>query len=157
MPLEQWPYDLWDHVELFKVELLPGDGRIWLQTGLPFLAGLVDGFVNLFQLTAYGVRNDLRPQFIGFAQSDCIRMTRTAISPQGLVGYFRNVRAPHHNRHARGANGISHAVGPGHHSGHRANTHESDLLLLDKAHELLLVHWPGIAVNQKYLMFGRGQ
>src|SRR6266576_1097584 len=139
VPLQQWPHDLWDHVELFKVKLIPRDLRIRLQTGLAFFAGLVNRFVNLFQLTAHGVRNDLRPQFIGFSKSYRIRMTRTAIAAQGLVGHFRNVRSSHYDRHARGANGISHAVGPGHHSGHRANTNEPDLLLLDEAHELLLV------------------
>src|SRR5260370_28663148 len=106
MPLEQWPYDLWDHVELFKVELLPWDGRIRLQTGLSFFAGLVKGFVNLFQLTAHGVRDDLRPQFIGLSQSNCIRMTRTAISSQRLIGNFRNVRSSHDDRHPRGTNSI---------------------------------------------------
>src|SRR5260370_20467999 len=101
MPLEQWPYDLWDHVELFKVKLLPGDGRIRLQTGLSFFAGLVKGFVNLFQLTAHGVCDDLRPQFIGLSQSDGISMTQTALSPQSLVALFPDVSYSHHHPYTR--------------------------------------------------------
>src|SRR6266404_2555769 len=157
MPLQKRSRKLRNHVELFEVEFLPGNRWIGLQTGLAFFALLVNRCINLLQLTTNGVRDDLRPGFIGFSESDSISMAPAAISPQSLVGYFGNVRSSHDDWHAGGTNGISHAVGASHHPGHRTNTNQSDLLLNNEVYELMLVHWPGISVNQKHLMFGRSQ
>src|SRR5258706_12350771 len=98
MPLQKRPRNLRHHVELFKIEFLPRNRRIRLQTGFALFAGLVNRRVNLLQLTAGGIRYDLRPRFIGFTESYCISMTLTTITSQGLVWDLINVWPPHYSR-----------------------------------------------------------
>src|SRR5258706_12310599 len=104
MPLQQRSRDLGDHIELFEVESLPGNRWVRLQTGLAFFASLVNGGVNLLQLTADDIRDDPWPGFIGFTESDCISMAPATVSPQGLIGHFRNVRSSHYNWHTGDTN-----------------------------------------------------
>src|ERR1700682_4876102 len=121
VPLQKRPGNLWNHVELFEIKFLPKDRRIRLQTGLVFFAALVNGLVNLLQLTADGVRDDLRPGFIGFSESYRIRMAPATISSQCLVGHLRDMRSSHYDGHTRSTDGISHVIGASHHPGHRTN------------------------------------
>src|SRR6266404_3816970 len=156
MPLQKRPRNLRHHVELFKIEFLPRNRRIRLQTGFALFAGLVNRRVNLLQLTAGGIRYDLRPRFVGFTESYRISMTRATISSQGLVGNLSNVWSSHYYRNTRGTDGVSHAISSRHHSRHRANTNEANFFFNYKVYQLPFVHWPRIAIDQQYFMFSRG-
>ena len=147
MSFEEWSQYLWNHVELFQIELIPGNHGVRLQTRLSLFAGFVNGFINLLQLARRGIRDDLGPGFVGLTKRHGIRVTRTAVPTQSLVGHFRNVWASHHDWHTCGADSVGHAIGSGNHSGHRANANQPDLLLTYEVYQLLLVHWPRVAVN----------
>src|SRR5258708_848934 len=157
MPLQKWPQKLWKHVELFEIKPIPRNHRIRLQTGLSLFASLVNRLVNLFELTVSGIRDDLWPSLIGFTKSDGIRVARATVSTQGLIRHLRNVRSSHYNQNSRGPDGIGHAVGPSHHSGHSANPHKPDVFLAYEMYQLLFVHWPRVAIDQEHLMLWRGK
>ena len=128
-----------------------------LQRRLALFAGFVDRAIDFFQLAARRVVHDLRPGFIGFAQSHGVGVARPAIAPQGLVGQFGDVRSAHHDLHSGRANGVGDAVGLRDHAGHGADADQIDLLVADVLRDLSLVHGLRVAVDQQHFMSGRSQ
>ena len=84
-------------------------------------------------------------------------MLRATVAAESFVGKFRHVRTSHYNRHARSANSICDAIGLGNHPRHSADTHQADSLLFNEPHQILIVHWLGVPVDQQYLVFRRRQ
>ena len=140
-----------------EIYFVPGDCRIVLESGLAFLAEVVHWRINFFQLAARGIVNDLWPSFIGFAESNCVGMARSAVSPEGFVGFFRNVRATHHDRHAHGANGVGHAIRLGDHASHRADADKPDVLFAHVSGDPCFIHGLRVAIDQNDFMAGRSQ
>src|SRR5688572_17630633 len=97
--------------------------RVWLQTRL-FVVSLwiYFGLIDLFELTSCGVRDDQRPGFVRLAESDGIGVPRSAVTPEGLVRAFRNMRPAHNYLKSRLAQSVGNQVCAGDHSGHRADT-----------------------------------
>ena len=118
-----------DEIKLLEIYCVPRNRGIGLETRLAFLAELIHWRVNILQFSANGILNNFRPGFIGFAESHRIRMARPAIAAKRFVGFFSDVWPAHYNGHADGANRISHAISLRDHAGHRANTHQPDILL----------------------------
>src|ERR1700738_1362525 len=108
MSFAEGSHYLWNHVELFQIELIPGNHGVRLETRLSLFAGFVNGFINLLQLARRGIRDDLRPGFVSLTKRHCIGVTRTSISTQSLVGHFRDVGASPHDWHTCGAGSGGH-------------------------------------------------
>ena len=94
---------------------------------------------------------------IGWLYRDGVSVTDAAVLAQRFGRYFSNVRASHYYGNAGGADCVCHAIGARNHSGHCADAHQSDFFFLNKLDQLLFVHWPSVAVNQKYFMLCRRQ
>ena len=60
-----------------------------MSEGLLSLPEGIDRRVNFFEFAAGGIVDNLRPGFIGFAESDRVGMARTAIAAERLVGHSR--------------------------------------------------------------------
>src|SRR6185295_3023984 len=144
------------HVELIQIHRLPGNGRIRLQAGLAFFSCFVDREVNVFELAARCIGNDLWPRLISFTKRDCVGVLRTAGSPECFVGHFSHVRPAHHNRHSNGSNGISHSVRLLNHPCHSAYTNQVDLLLADISRNSIFVHSLSVSIYQQNFVFRRG-
>ncbi len=65
-PLERASCHFWNEIELAEIYFVPGNRRIFLETGLAFLAEVIHRSVNILELAARGIRDDLWPGFIGF-------------------------------------------------------------------------------------------
>ena len=142
--------------ELFERERLPGDRRIRLQARLAIMTLRVAlRLIDLFQLAARGVLDDQGPGLVGLAERDGVGVARPAVAPQRLVGALGDVGAAHHDGNARRAQRVGEAVGSRDHPRHRADADEADALLADEAHQLLLSHRAGVAVDQDHLVAGR--
>src|SRR6266852_3278468 len=146
--------DLWNQIELIKVDRIPWDRGIWLERGFTLLAKLIHGSVDILEFAAHGIRNDLRPGFIGFTEGHGVRVARSAASPERLLGLFRNVRAAHHDRHTYGTEGILHTVSLCDHSGHRTDADESNVVFAHVPRDTLFIHRLCIPINQQHLMAG---
>src|SRR6266849_3740968 len=146
--------DLWNQIELIKVDRIPRDRGIWLERGFMLLTKLIHGSVDIFEFAARGILNNLRPGFIGFTEGHGVRMARSAVSTEGLIGLFGNVRAAHHDRHTYGTDGIRHTVGLCDHSGHRTNADESNLVFAHVPRDASFIHRLCIPINQQHLMAG---
>ena len=72
-------------------------------------------------------------------------------------GLFRNVRSPHHDRHARGADSIRDAVCLCYHPGHCPDSHKSDVVFPHESRDAVFIHWLCVAINQQYFVAGRSQ
>src|SRR5256885_14759032 len=86
-----------------------------LETGFAFLPKCIHRSVDILELAACGILDDLGPSLIGFTKSHRVGMARTTVSTEGFVGFFRDVRSAHHHRHPNGSDGIGPAVGLGDH------------------------------------------
>ena len=139
-------------IELVEIDGVPGNDGIWLEGGLEFFAGGIDGRVNIFQLAARGIFHNVRPGVIGLAQSDGVGVTGAAIAAQSLVRHFGDVRAAHDHGHANGTNSIGHAIGFGDHAGHGADADKINLLFEHVASDPGFVHGLGVAVDQHNFM-----
>src|SRR5829696_1359273 len=84
-------------------------------------------------------------------------MTGPSIATKSFIRDFGDVRAAHYDRHACGANGVSHAVCLCNHPCHRADADESNILFANKASNGGLIHRLRIAVNKEYLVSWRGE
>ena len=115
----------------------------------------VAGFGSEF--AAGGVVHNLRPRFIGFAESNGIGVARTAIAAEGFVGQLRHVRAAHDDRHSGGTDGVRHAIRLGDHAGHGTDAHESNVVIADILRDAIFVHGLGVAIDQQDFMAGRRQ
>src|SRR5207302_259120 len=125
----EWACDhFWNEIELVEIYFVPGNRRIFLETRFAFLPKRIHWSVDILELAACGILDDLGPSFIGFTKSHRVGMARTAVSTEGFVGFFRDVRSAHHHRHPNGSDRIGHALGLGDHAGHRADPHKSDVL-----------------------------
>src|SRR6266568_1133563 len=144
--------DLWDQIELIEVDRIPRDRGIWLERGFTLLAKLIHGSVDILEFAAHSIRNDLRPGLIGFTEGHGVRVARSAVSTEGLIGLLRNVRAAHHDRHTYGTDGIRHTVGLCDHSGHRTNADESNVVFAHVPRDTLFIHRLCIPINQQHLM-----
>src|SRR6202035_3608019 len=71
---------LWNDIELFQVDGVPGDWRGGLQGRLMFLAKGVDRSVDVFQRASGGVVNNSGPGFVRFAESYGVGVARPASS-----------------------------------------------------------------------------
>src|SRR6266571_4840194 len=58
----------WNQIKLLEVYLVPGNRRIFLETGLAFLAKVIDRSVDILKLAACGILDDFWPGFIGFTE-----------------------------------------------------------------------------------------
>jgi hypothetical protein len=108
-------------------------------------------------LATRGILDDPGPCFIGFAESYGIGMARSAVSTEGFIGHFRNVRAAHHHRHTDRTNGVRNAVGFCDHASHRANPDKSDVLFANESGDIHFIHGLRVAIDQQYLMASRSQ
>ncbi len=79
-------------------------------------------------------------------------MTRPAVSTEGFIGHFRNMRSAHHNRHTSCTDSISDAVRLCYHPGHRADPDKSDVLFAHEAGDVGLIHRLGVAIDQQYFV-----
>src|SRR5713226_9874226 len=114
----------WNQIKLVEIYFVPRNRRILLETGFAFLAKVIHRSVDILELAACGILYDLWPGFIGFTEGHRVCMARPAVSTEGFVGLFRNVRSAHHDRHTNGTDRIGHAVGLGDHAGHRADANK---------------------------------
>ena len=137
-----------DEIELVEIDFVPGNGGVVLEAGLALLAEGVDGRVKIFQVAVCRVGDNLRPSFVGFAESNGVGMAGPATAAKGFVGFFGNVRAAHDDGNADGANGVRHAIGFGDHASHGADADETDFFVLDKFGDGFFVHGLSVAVDQ---------
>src|SRR5205823_12699725 len=84
-------------VELLEVDRFPGDLWIFSEVRFTFLTEIVDWRVDLLQLAAGSVFDNLRPSRIGFPQRHGIGMPNTAASTQSLVGKLGDMGSAHHH------------------------------------------------------------
>jgi hypothetical protein len=123
-----------------------------MKTRLSLFSQLINWSVDLFELIACCVLYYRWPRFISFTESDCVSVARPSISTKGLVRNFSNVRPTHHDPHTCQTNCISHTVGFFGHSGHCADPHQLDLLILHELNDFIVTHWTSISINQDHLV-----
>jgi len=142
----------WNEIKLVEIYFVPGNRRIFFETGFALLAEVIHRCINILEPAARGILDNFWPGFIGFTESYSVGMARAAVSTEGFVGFFRDVRSAHHHRHANGADCIGHAVGLGDHAGHRADPDKSDILFAHKTGDAGFIHRLRVAVNQHYFV-----
>ena len=140
-----------------EVYLVPRNRRVRLESRLALLPELVHGSVEILELAARRILDNPGPGFVGFAQRHSVGMSRSTVAPQSLVGFFCDVWAAHHYRHAHRANCVSHAVSLRDHAGHGANSDESDVLFADESSDSGFIHRLGVAINEQYFVACRSQ
>src|SRR4029077_19400249 len=133
-----------------EIYFVPRNSGIFLETGFAFLAEVIHRRINILELAARGILDDLWPGFIGLPERHRVGMARTAVSTEGFVGFFGNVRSPHHYRHTNGADRIRHAVGLGDHAGHRSDPDKSDVLFTHKTGDAGFIHGLRVTVDEHY-------
>ena len=153
----QAPNELRNEIKLIQIDRVPGDYRIRLQAGFLVFARFIDRRVSVFQFSAHGVLDNLRPGLIGLSQGNSVDVARPAVSAQSFIRLFGHMWAAHNHGNAGGANGVRHPVGFLDHARHRADAHQTDVLLLDEFDELLVVHPLRVPVDQDDLMSRRRQ
>src|SRR5712692_3788924 len=146
--------ELGNDVELIEVDGVPGDRRIRLQRGLLLLAEGIDGSVDILERLFCGIVDDFGPSLVGFTESDGVGMARTAGAAERFVGHFGDVGPAHDHGHADRADGVSHAIGLGDHTGHRADADEPDVLFQHKASDAVFIHGLGVAIDKQHFMSG---
>jgi hypothetical protein len=82
-------------------------------------------------------------------------MARPAVSTEGFIGHFRNVRSAHHDRHTYGTNSIRHAVRLCDHPGHRADPDKSNVVFANEPRDICFIHPSSVAVDQQHFMAWR--
>src|ERR1700686_2126698 len=155
--LQKTSHGLGHQVELFEIDRVPWNYRIFLERWFALLAKSIDWRVYIFECTASSIVDDHGPSGIGFAKGDGIGVARTAVATERLVGHLGDVRASHHHRNTNRADGISHAVGLGDHSCHGANTDQSNIIVAHVLRDPSFIHRLGIAIYQKNLMSRRSE
>ncbi len=74
-------------------------------------------------------------------------MARAAISTEGLVGHLCHVRPAHHNRDARGADGVGDPVRLCNHSGHCPDPNQSEALFPHESRDASFIHRLRVAID----------
>src|SRR6185369_11178444 len=136
-----------DEIELIQIHCLPGNGGIWLKARFLVFTIIVYRLIDLLEFATRGIVNYRWPGFISFTKSDGISVAWPAILPERLARNFSHVRSAHHNRYARSANSIRHAVSLRYHPGHRADTDKFDVLFANESYEVFLIHRARVSVN----------
>src|SRR5208283_4272113 len=76
--LQHPAHTLRNQIELFEINRLPRNHRIILQRRLALLPKCVHRLVNILELSASGIRNNLWPSRISFTERDGVGMPPTA-------------------------------------------------------------------------------
>ncbi len=155
--LQQPMRGLGHKVELIEIHRLPGNRGIVGKRRLALLAECIHWSVDLFQFSACRVVHDQRPGGVRFTESDGIRVSRTAIAAQGLVGQLRHMRTAHHHRYANRPNGVCDAVSLRDHSGHGADPYQLNTLLSHPLRDFRLIHGNRVTVDEHHFVTGRSQ
>jgi hypothetical protein len=108
--------------------------------------------VNILELAACGILDDSGPGFIGFTERHRVGMAWPAVSAEGFVGLFRNVRSAHDHRHTNGANRVGHAVRFRDHPRHRADPYEADVFFAHKLCDACFIHRLRVAIDEHYFV-----
>src|SRR6266446_2473531 len=138
-------------------DFVPGNLRIRLQLWFALLAKVIHGSVDILEGATRGIFHNSGPCLVRFAKSNRVGMARAAITPERLIGHFRDVRTAHDNFYSRGAHRVRHAIGLGDHPGHRADADQPDVLFTHVARDTFFIHRLRVAVNQHYLVARRSQ
>src|SRR5713226_8144108 len=117
-----------------------------MQGGLVLFASFINRRIDVLELSARVIFNNLRPRVIGFAEGDSVSVSRAAISAESFIRAFGHMWASHHYRDSRSANGVGHPVGLLNHPRHGADTNQANVLVAKEPHQLLIVQRLCVAV-----------
>src|SRR5260370_12566880 len=95
--LEQPMQHAREQIELAQLDFVPGNLRIRLQGWFALLAKLVHWRVDILQRAAHSIVHDSGPCLLSFAKSNRVGMAPAAVTPESLIGHFRDVRAAHYH------------------------------------------------------------
>src|SRR5216683_373816 len=140
------------YIELLQLDLVPGNLRIRPKRRFVFLAKFVHWRVDILQCATHGIFYDSRPCLIGFAKSNGVGMAGSTVSPERLIGHFRNVRTAHHYLYSGSAHRVRHAISLGDHPGHRTDAHQPDILFTHVARDAFFIHGLRVAINQHHFV-----
>src|SRR5229473_455551 len=153
--LEQWVQYAGEQIELLQLDFVPGNLRIGLQGWFALLAKVVHWRVDVLERAAHGIFHNSGPCLIRFAKSNRVGMARAAVTPESLIGHFRDVRAAHYDLYSRGAHCVRHAIGLSDHPGHRTYADQAHILFTHVSRNTLLIHGLRVAVNQHHFVARR--
>src|ERR1700687_3494360 len=66
----------WNEIELVEIYFVPRNRRILFEAGFAFLAAVIHRRLNILELAACGIFNDLWPGFIGFTERHSVGLAR---------------------------------------------------------------------------------
>src|SRR4051812_9941170 len=101
-----------NEVELLEIDRFPRNVRVIGKRRLDVLAFAVEArHVNYAQFASGGIFDDLGPGFIGFTESDRVRVAWFTVAAQRLIRNLGHMRTTHHDFGARRTYSVGHTVG----------------------------------------------
>src|SRR5258708_9550373 len=146
--LEQWMQYARKQIELVQFDFVPGNLRIGQQRWFALLAKVVHWRVDILERAPHGIFHNSGPCLISFAKSNRVGMARAAVTPESLIGHFRDMRTAHDDLYSPGAHSVRHTIGLGDHPGHRTDADQPDTVFTHVARDAFFIHGLRVAVDQ---------